>query len=277
MKRHVPGIALFTDYEASWWRPDILAAMSLWAVLIPQAMAYAQLAGVPAVYGLYTAFAAMIGYALFGTSRVLNQGPESAVAIVTAATLMPLVGGDGDRYILLASALAIMVGIFAIMGGLARLGFITRYISRPILTGYIVGSAWLIVISQLPALFGITVDEDNYYTALGGIVRSLDQTNAWTLGLGLALIALIYALKRFVPVLPAYLIAAVTATVVVAWFNLDEQGISLIGVIEPGIPLPKIPFIPLSDVVDLILPAAGIALLAYADSVVTAESLARPA
>jgi len=277
VKEHVPGIALFADYQASWWRPDILAAMSLWAVLIPQAMAYAQLVGVPAVYGLYTAFAAMIGYALFGTSRVLNQGPESAVAIVTAATLMPLVGGDGDRYILFASALAIMVGIFAIMGGLARLGFITRYISRPILTGYIVGSAWLIVLSQLPALFGITVDEGNYYTALGSIARNLDQTNAWTLGLGLALIALIYALKRFVPVLPAYLIAAVTATVVVAWLNLDEQGVSLIGAIEPGIPLPKIPFIPLSDVMDLILPAAGIALLAYADSVVTAESLARPA
>ena len=141
MKQYVPGIRLVTDYESSWWRPDILAALSLWAVLIPQSMAYAQLAGVPSVYGLYTAFAAMIGYAIFGTSRVLNQGPESAVAIVTAATLMPLVAGDGDQYILMASMLAILVGMWAIIGGFARLGFITRYISRPILTGYIVGSA----------------------------------------------------------------------------------------------------------------------------------------
>ncbi len=277
MKRYVPGISLITDYESSWWRPDILAALSLWAVLIPQTMAYAQLAGVPSVYGLYTAFAAMIGYAIFGTSRVLNQGPESAVAIVTAATLMPLVAGDGDRYLLMASVLAILVGIWAIIGGLARLGFITRYISRPILTGYIVGSAWLIVISQLPGLFGLTIDEDNYYTALGGLIRSLGETNLWTLGLGLGLIALIYGIKAISSKLPAYLIAAVVATIVVAVFNLEDVGVTVVGTIQSGIPLPKIPFVPFSDVLSLVFPAAGIALLAYADSVVTAESLARPA
>ena len=274
MKQYVPGIRLVTDYESSWWRPDILAALSLWAVLIPQSMAYAQLAGVPSVYGLYTAFAAMIGYAIFGTSRVLNQGPESAVAIVTAATLMPLVAGDGDQYILMASMLAILVGMWAIIGGFARLGFITRYISRPILTGYIVGSAWLIVISQLPGLLGISVDEDSYYTALGGILRSLGDTNLWTLGL--ALIGLIYALKAILPKLPAYLISAVIATIVVAVFNLEDVGVTVVGTIQSGVPLPKIPFLPLSDVLALVFPAAGIALLAYADSVVTAESLARP-
>jgi SulP family sulfate permease len=277
MKRYVPGITLLTDYESSWWKPDTLAALSLWAVLIPQSMAYAQLAGVPAVYGLYTAFAAMIGYALFGTSRVLNQGPESAVAIVTAATLMPLVASDGDQYILFASVLAILVGVWAVIGGLARLGFITRYISRPILTGYIVGSAWLIVISQLPALLGISVDEDDYYTALGALVRNLGETNLWTLGLGVSLIALIYVLKAVVPKLPAYLIAAIVATVVVAVFSLEDVGVTVVGDIQSGIPLPKIPLIPVGDVLSLILPAAGIALLAYADSVVTAESLARPA
>lgn len=277
MNRYLPGSALLTDYESSWWRPDTLAALSLWAVLIPQSMAYAQLAGVPAVYGLYTAFAAMIGYALFGTSRVLNQGPESAVAIVTAATLTSIVGGDGERYILFASVLAILVGIWAVIGGFARLGFITRYISRPILTGYIVGSAWLIVISQLPALFGITVDEDNYYTALGALVRNLGETNLWTLGLGTSLIILIYVLKALIPKFPAYLIAAIVATIVVAVFNLEDVGVTVVGDIQSGIPLPKIPFIPVADILSLVLPAAGIALLAYADSVVTAESLARPA
>jgi len=140
-------------------------------VLVPQAMAYAQLAGVPAVYGLYTAFAAMIGYAVFGTSRVLNQGPESAVAIVAAITLLTLAGGDGERYILLASALAILVGLWAIIGGVLRLGFLVRFISRPILTGCIVGSAWIIVLSQLPALFGITIDTADARTQLGAVVR----------------------------------------------------------------------------------------------------------
>jgi SulP family sulfate permease len=276
VKRYIPGVSLITDYESSWWRPDILAALSLWAVLIPQTMAYAQLAGVPSVYGLYTAFAAMIGYALFGTSRVLNQGPESAVAIVTAATLMPLVAGDGDKYILMASMLAILAGIWAIIGGIAKLGFITRYISRPVLTGYIVGSAWLIVISQLPGLLGISVDEEDFYTALGGVVRSLGDTNLWTLGLGLGLIALIYGLKAILPKFPAYLVAAIVATIVVAVFNLEDVGVTVVGAIQSGIPLPKIPFIPLPDVIALILPAGGIALLAYADSVVTADSLARP-
>jgi SulP family sulfate permease len=250
--------------------------MSLWAILVPQSLAYAQLAGVPAVYGLYTAFAAMIGYAFFGTSRVLNQGPESAVAIVTAATLLPLVGGDGERYILLASVLAIMVGVWAIIGGLARLGFITRFISRPILLGYIVGSAWLIVISQLPAMLGVAVDEDGYYSAIGSLLRNLDQANVWTMLLGAALMALIYAIKRFVPKAPAYLVAAIVGTLVVLVFNLDDLGVTLIGSIASGIPLPKIPFVPIPDVMSLVLPAAGIALLAYADSVVTAESLARP-
>ncbi len=276
IKKYVPGIKLFTDYETSWWRPDILAAMSLWAILVPQSLAYAKLAGVPAVFGLYTAFAAMIGYAIFGTSRVLNQGPESAVAIVTAATLLPLVGGDGDRYILFASVLAILVGLWAIVGGILRLGFITRFISRPILLGYIVGSAWLIVISQLPAMLGMTVEEEGYYSAIGSILRNLDQANIWTVVLGVALMALIYAVKKFVPKVPAYLVAAVIGTVVVLIFNLDDLGVTLIGTIESGVPLPKIPFVPIPDVVSLILPAAGITLLAYADSVVTAESLARP-
>jgi len=275
VKRYIPGIKLFTDYETSWWRPDIIAAMSLWAILVPQSLAYAQLAGVPAVYGLYTAFAAMIGYALFGTSRVLNQGPESAVAIVTASTLIPLVAGDGDRYILLASVLAIMVGVWAIIGGLLKLGFITRFISRPILLGYIIGSAWLIVISQLPAMLGISVEEDGYYSALGAILQNLGQANVWTVILGIALMALIYAIKKFVPKIPAYLVAAVVGTAVVAIFNLQDFGVTLIGSIESGIPLPKIPFVPIPDVVSLILPAAGLTLLAYADSVVTAESLAR--
>ncbi len=154
--------------------------------------------------------------------------------------------GDGDRYILLASVLAIMVGVWAIIGGLARLGFITRFISRPILLGYIVGSAWLIVISQLPAMLGIGVDEDGDYSALGAILQNLDQANAWTVILG-----------------------------IVAIFNLQDFGVTLIGSIESGIPFPKIPFVPIPDVVSLILPAAGLTLLAYADSVVTAESLAR--
>lgn len=276
IKKYVPGVKLLTDYETSWWRPDIIAAMSLWAILVPQSMAYAKLAGVPAVFGLYTAFAAMIGYAIFGTSRVLNQGPESAVAIVAAATLLPLVGGDGDQYILFASVLAILVGLWAILGGILKLGFITRFISRPILLGYIVGSAWLIVISQLPAMLGMTVDEEGYYSAVGSILRNLDQANLWTVAVGIGLMVLIYATKKFIPKAPAYLVAAVVGTVVVVVFNLDNLGVTLVGSIESGIPLPKIPFIPIPDVVSLILPAAGIALLAYADSVVTAESLARP-
>ncbi len=274
--RYVPGITLITDYQSAWWRPDIIAALSLWAILVPQAMAYAQLAGVPAVYGLYTSIAAMIGYALFGTSRELNQGPESAVAILTASMVAPLVGGgDVDRYVALAGLLAILVGLWCLLGGFLKLGFITRYLSRPILLGYIIGSAVLIIVSQLPALFGLDLDEANYRTEAGAVLRNLGDTHLLTFAVGVGLIALIYVIKWLAPRIPAYLVAAAVAIVVSVAFDLAGEGVAVLGEIQSGLPRPGIPSFTLDDLQVLLFPALAVAVLAYADSVVTAQSIAR--
>jgi SulP family sulfate permease len=272
---YVPGIKLITDYDRSWWRPDILAALSLWAILVPQAMAYAQLAGVPAVFGLYTAIAAMVAYAFFGSSRELNQGPESAVAILTASMIAPIAGSDPDRYLALAAMLALLVGAWCIVGGLLRLGFITKYLSRPILLGYILGSAVLIVVSQLPALFGLDINEADYRTELGAVIRNLDDPHLLTFAIGVGLIALIYLLKHFTPKIPAYLVAAVVALLLVWAFDLAAEGVAIIGDIQSGLPRPGLPDVGLSDIRQLLFPALAVALLAYADSVVTAQSIAR--
>lgn len=273
--RFIPGIGLLTGYERSWLRPDLLAALSLWAILVPQAMAYAQLAGVPAVYGLYTAMAAMVAYALLGSSRELNQGPESAVAILTASMIAPIAGTDPNRYLALAALLVILVGLWCFLGGFLRLGFITRYLSRPILLGYILGSAVLIVASQLPALFGLDVDRSDYRTEFGAVLRNLGDTHLLTFAIGLGLIVLIYLLRWLTPKIPAYLVAAVVA-IAASWaLDLVDRGVAIIGDIQSGVPTPAIPDVAIADVRQLLFPALAVALLAYADSVVTAQSIAK--
>lgn len=266
-----------SGYERDWWKSDLVASLSLWAILVPQAMAYALLAGVPAEYGLYTAMAAMIGYSLLGSSRELNQGPESAVAILTASIVAPLALGDGDRYLALAALLALLVGVWCIIGGLSKVGgVLTRFLSRPILLGYILGSAVIIVISQLPALFGLQIDDsERYFTEIGAVVRNLPETHLVTLALGVVLVALIYFLRRLVPLMPSYLVAAIVGIVVVALFDLDASGVAVVGEIPAGLPVPRLPDVAFADLWGLAGPALAVAVLAYADSVVTAESIAK--
>lgn len=264
------------SYDRSWWRPDLVASLTLWAVLVPQAMAYAILAGVPAVYGLYTAMAAMVGYALLGSSRELNQGPESAVAILTASIVGPLAAGDGDRYLALAALLAVLIGMWCLLGGFLRLGFITRYLSRPILLGYILGSAVLIVTSQLEAFFGLSIEDgQNYLSDLGAVIRNLGDTHLPTLLLGLALVGLIYGVRRVAPAVPAYLVAAVVGILAVMVLGLADQGVAVVGEIQQGLPVPRLPDVGFDDVFGLLGPALAVGILAFADSVVTAESIAK--
>jgi len=269
----VPGVALLVGYRRSWLRPDLLAALSLWAVLVPQALAYGQLAGLPPVIGLYTALAALVAYALFGTSRYLNVGPESSVAILVASSVAPLAGGDPDRYAALAALLAIMVGALLFVGYLARLGVITRLLSAPVLTGYLAGSAIVIVAGQLTKITGITVQDGAYPTVVGGVLRNLGETNLWALGfaVGTALVVLLVA--RFAPRLPAPLIAVLLATATVTIAGLADR-LQVVGRIDTGVPLPALPHAQAGDFTALLGPAASIALLVFAGSVLTGRSLA---
>jgi SulP family sulfate permease len=272
---YLPGLALFQGYSVSSLRLDTIAALSLWAVVIPQALAYGELAGVPAVAGLYTALAGMLLYGLFASSRYLNVGPESSVAIVVAACVASLSNGDPNRAIQLTAMMAILTAGFLIVGALVRLGFITRLLSTPILAAYLTGSAIIIVASQLPKIFGISVEGDQWWAKISGVVTHIDETNVWALAIGLGTILLVLMLQRFAKGVPAFLVAMAISTLIVALADLATvHDVAVVGHISPGLPIPSFPHVSFKDTIDLLVPSASVALLVFASSVATASALA---
>lgn len=249
--------------------PDVLAGITLAAVLVPQGLGYASLAGAPAVVGLYTALGAMALYILFGTSRELNMGPESTVAIVAATSVAPLAGNDPERYLALLASLAIGTGIVSIIGGFLRLGWITSFLSRPILIGYVVGSGLIIARSQFEDALGV---ED---LALSSIVSDLTEVNGWTVAVAASTIVVVVGLRRFGPRVPAYLLAMTGATVALVGLDLRARGVATVGAVDPGLPGIRMPDISVGDIPSLVGPSAAIALLMFADSMLTVRSLAK--
>jgi sulfate permease, SulP family len=253
----------------------MIAALSVWAVVVPQGLAYGELAGIPAVAGLYTAMAGMFLYGLVGSSRYMNVGPESSVAIVVAASIAPLAGGDPERAIALTSMLAILVGGVLLLGALLRFGVVTRLLSTPILTGYLAGAAVIIAASQIPKLFGISPSGDEWWQQIGDVMTNLDATNGRSLGIGIGVIALLLVLQRIVPRLPASLIVMAIATIIVAATDwASSNGVAVVGEVGRGVPVPAIPRAPLADVLSLLAPAGSVALLVFASSVATGSALA---
>ena len=273
VRRLVPGLASITNGVRTSALADSRAALTVWAVVVPQSLAYATLAGVPSVHGLYAAVAALAAYALFGTCRDLNMGAESTVALMSAAAVAPLVTSPED-VIELTSLAALMVGAWCVLGFIARIGFISEFLSRPILAGYVFGSGIIIVISQLKSLVGLDIDSSFYTTDIGAVVRNLGDAHGLTTIIGLATVVLVLGLRRLVPKVPAPLVAVVLGIVAVAIFGLDEEGVAIVGNIESGVPVPGIPNVTFDQFTQLLLPALGIALLAYPDSFLTARSLA---
>jgi SulP family sulfate permease len=271
--RFVPGLATLASYQRSWLTPDLIAGVTVWAVLVPQGLGYASLAGLPTVVGLYAALGAMLLYWLWGSSRELNVGPESTVAIMVATVLAPLAQKGTEEYASLAAMLAILVGLVLLFGGLLRLGWIADLLSRPILAGYVFGSGLLIIGSQLVALFGLeAVDTALYAFDLGAVIRNLDQTNILALAIGLGAIAVVLGLRRLDRRIPGALVVVVGSIVLVALFGLEER-VEVVGSFPSGVPMPSLPSVGLDDVLLLIGPAFAIALLVYPDSVLTARSL----
>lgn len=273
LTRFLPGLAIVRSYERSWFRPDLLAGITVWAMLVPQTLGYASLAGMPAVNGLYAAFAALVVYWLWGTSRELSVGPEGTVAIMMATALAPLAAVGSAEYVGLAAMLAIMVGLILLIGGVFRLGKIADFLSRPILAGYVIGSGLLIIGSQLPDLTGVDVDRSLYATDIGSVVRNVGDTNRWALGIGIGTIALIVILKKFAPKVPGALIAVVASIILVSVANLEEKGVEVVGEFSSGVPVPAIPDVGIGDIAALIGLAFAISLLVYPDSMLTARSL----
>jgi SulP family sulfate permease len=272
----VPVIELARTYRRAWLQPDLLAAVTVWALLVPQALAYAQLAQVDAVVGLYAAIGAAIGYVLLGGVRSMNVGPEATVALLTASVVAPLAGGDTARFIALTGGLALMTGLWMLLAGVIGLGFVTRFLSRPLLLGYVAGSAIVMTVSQLDSLIGIKLEaQDDTLAELSETVRRLGETDVTTLLVGLGVIGAVLLTRRIDRRLPAYLVAVLAAIAVSALADLAAQGVAVVGTIQPGLPPGGFPAVGLADLASLAGPAVGIALLVYADSGVTGQVLGR--
>lgn len=271
----VPGLAMVRTYQRPWLRPDLVAGVVLAAILVPQGMAYAELAGLPAVTGLYTTVACLVGYAVFGPSRVLVLGPDSSVSPLILAAITPLlVTDDPGSAIALAGMLALMVGLIEVGLGLGKLGFVADLLSSEVQVGYMNGLAITIVVSQLPKLFGFSTDGDDFIEDVRGFFQGLDQTDAATLAMGVAVLVVLLGLPRLTTKVPAVLVAVVGATVVSALLGLSDEGVATVGVLPAGVPSPSLPWTSSSDIGPLLVAAVGITMVSLTDTIATAASFA---
>ena len=269
--RWAPGLAVARGYRRAWLRGDLVAGLVLTALLVPQGMAYAELAGLPPVFGLYATMVPLVVYALLGPSRILVLGPDSAVAPVVAAAIIPIAGDDISERIALAGLLAVLVGVFCLAGGIAGFGFITDLISKPVRIGYLAGIAATVIVSQLPRLLGFSVDGNGLADDLAGLARGLDETDLASLALGGGALAFILVARRVEPRIPAALVAVVAATLAVKWLDLSLE---TVGAIPSGLPELAVPQPGSVELGKLTLTAIALALLAFADTSVLSRSYA---
>ena len=261
-------------YRREWLRADVVAGVSVAAVALPIAIAYSQLAGVPPVHGLYASLLPLVAYALLGSSRQLIVAPDAATCAIVATVVAPLAGPDPARYLSLTAALAMIAGVFCIAAGLARLGFLTSFLSRPILTGYLNGIAICIITGQLGALFGFSLAPAGFFRLLRQFISRLGETHLPTLAVGAATLALLLLLARLSPRVPGPLVAVVVGIAGSAMLGLSAHGVRLLGEIPAGLPNPTIPNIAGADWGPLAMGAVGLALISYNSAMVTARGFA---
>ena len=272
--RFLPGLYQLRHYERGWLRPDVLAGTGVAAYLIPQVMAYAEVAGLPAIVGLWAISVALLFYAALGSSRQLSVGPESTTALMTAAVVGPLAAGDPARYAALAAALALVVGGLCLLARLARLGVLAELLSKPVLIGYLAGIAVLMIVSQLGKVTGVPVSGDSTFEEVASFVRGLDGVQWATALLAAAVLALLFLIHGRFPRAPAPLIGMLAAAAAVVVLSLDEHGVRLVGDIPGGLPAVGLPDVGLADLSDLLVPALGVMIVAYVDNVLTARAFA---
>ena len=261
-------------YQGGWLRPDVIAGLTVWAVLVPESLAYATIAGVPPVVGLYAAVPALVIYALLGSSRHLVVGPMSATAALSAAIVADFAAAGSDDFVTLTAALAIVTGILGVIAGLLRLGFVASFISEPVLKGFIVGLALTIIIGQVPKLLGIEGGEGNFFEKLWHILTHLGDTGWRTLVVGAVSLAVVLGLRRWLPLVPGSLVAVLFGIAAVGLFDLDDKGVSIVGHIDSGLPSIGLPDAPLSDYLALVGPAVGLLLIGFAEGLGAAKTYA---
>ncbi|TSP09853.1 SulP family inorganic anion transporter [Cupriavidus campinensis] len=274
-RRWLPGLVTLAAYQPAWLPRDLAAGLVLTTMLVPVGIAYAEASGVPGVYGLYATIVPLLAYALFGPSRILVLGPDSALAAPILAVVITASAGDPARAIATASLMAIVSGLFCIVLGLLRLGFITELLSKPIRYGYMNGIALTVLVSQLPKLFAIPIEDAGPLRELWELARAIadGQTHAYSLAVGAASLAVILLLKRFDRV-PGILIAVILATLAVSVFHLDTLGVKILGEIPQGLPAFAVPWLSEADLVKIVLGGGAVALIAFADTSVLSRTFA---
>ncbi len=272
--RLLPGLRQFRGYRRSWLRADVVAGVTVAAYLIPQVMAYATVAGLPPVAGLWAAIAPLAVYVLWGTSRQLSVGPESTTALLTAVALAPLAGGDPRRYAALAALLALLVGALCLLGALIRLGVLADLLSHPVLVGYLAGTAGLMIVGQSGRVTGVPVEGDTVLAQVRSLVTNIDQWHPATALLAGSVLVALLAMARWLPRAPGPLIAVLAAAAAVSALSLQRFGIAVVGSVPTGLPVPGLPEFEFADVSALLLPAVGIAVVGFSDNALTGRAFA---
>ena len=282
----LPITTWLPSYKRAWLRPDLMAGLAVWAMMVPQALAYAGIAGLPPIYGLYCVPLAMVAYALFGTSRTLSVGPESAIAIISAVTVGGIVADDPAEFLALTSLLALVVGGLFLLFGLLRLGWVANFLSQPVLQGFTQGIALIVIVGQIPTLLGtkaavagtvgqlrnvpqvvgLDFDYTGFFLQAWAAIVTIGKANPATAAIGLASLVLLFAMKRFLPLAPAALIAVLLAVLAVSILGLTERGVGVIGEVETGMVSLSMPAISLDKVLSLLPGALAIVLLGYSVS-----------
>jgi SulP family sulfate permease len=283
LKSALPVFDWLPNYQKSWLRSDIFAGLAVWAMMVPQALAYAGIAGVPPIYGLYTVPLAMLAYAFLGTSRTMCVGPESAIAIISAVTIGAIVSDNPENFIALTSLLTLIVGVMFLLFGIFKLGWIANFLAQPVLQGFTQGIALIIILVEIPLIFGTPTQYGNMVNELSQSVHTGFFLKAWaiiaTLGeahlpttvIGLGVLVLLFIFKSFVPRAPSALIAVVITVLAVSFLNLEQNGVTVIGEVSTGLVALSIPELDFNTIIMLIPGALAIVLLGYSVSISVAS------
>ncbi len=274
LQRYLPILRWLPEYKPSWLRYDLISGLTIWAVLVPQAMAYAGIAGVPPIMGLYTLPLPLFFYAIFGTSRTLVVGPDSAVALISASAVGAVAAVGAAEYLALTSAMAVAVGVFFIVFGILRMGWIANFISIPVMAGFLEGVVMVTIIGQVPKLFGIEGGGGDFFDKLWAIIQALPDANLTTLALGVGSLVLIFAIGRYVSKLPAALTTVIISIVLVSTLDLTANGVDVIGTFSTGLPPMSLPDVSLTEYMAIIPGALAIVLLGYVETLGAAKSAA---
>lgn len=276
LTRWIPGLQVLRRYEAAWLPHDLIAGIVLTTMLVPVGIAYAVASGVPGIYGLYATIVPLLAYALFGLSRILVLGPDSSLAAVIIAVVLPLSGGDASRAVAIASMMAVISGLVCILIGLLRLGFVTELLSKPIRYGYMNGIALTVLISQLPKWFGFSIEGAGPLRDLAQVVQSVAGGEAnWTaFAVGAGTLVTILALKPFKQI-PGILIAVVAATIVVGLLGLDQTAaVKVLGSLPQGLPSFTFPTIDMATLSQVVIGGCAVAMVSFADTSVLSRTYA---